>query len=155
MEQAEARLNGRTSPRTILDWLPLVARVLVGAVFIAASIEKILDPAAFADLVANHDLLPLPVVNGFAIILPWLEILIGVLLIAGIWIPGSVLLANALLIMFASALGINMLRGVDVHCGCFTTHPAGSPDMLATLLRDFIILIPSGYLAVKYLFKRE
>jgi hypothetical protein len=71
-------------------------------------------------------------------VLPWLELLLGLCLLAGIWLPGAVLAVNGLLVVFLAAFIFNMARGLDVNCGCFSTG-SGAPAMSAGwyLLRDF------------------
>ena len=55
------------------DILPLLVRLFVGGVFIYASIDKIMHPHGFAELVNNYHILPPYLVNLMAIFLPWLE----------------------------------------------------------------------------------
>ena len=65
-------------------YLLLIFRVIVSFVFIYAGIEKISDPAGFSDAINNYRILPLFLVNFFAIMLPWIELFAGVLLLFGI-----------------------------------------------------------------------
>ena len=86
--------NGWTRQRVII----LAARLILGGVFVFASIDKILHPAAFAEAVYNYQILPDSLINLTAIILPWMELVLGSLLIIGIWMPGTVLVSNLLLL---------------------------------------------------------
>ena len=79
-------------------------RLILGAVFVIASVNKIHQPTAFAKTLHNYQLLPDAFINLTAIILPWLELLLGILLISGLWLPGAALLANLLLLVFFGAL---------------------------------------------------
>ncbi|MCE5334095.1 MAG: DoxX family protein [Desulfobacteraceae bacterium] len=119
----------------------LATRLLLGALLLAASVDKILHPEDFAKIVHNYMILPDSLVNIVAISLPWLEGLLGLLLVAGFWLPGAVVLANALLLIFFSALIFNMARGIDVHCGCFSTKITGSPQTSWYLVRDSLFLL--------------
>lgn len=138
---------GRLRSKPAAFW----ARLLLGVIFIAASIDKIWHPAAFAEAVHNYQVLPDAAVNLTAIVLPWLELVLGALLILGTWLPGAVLLANVLLVAFFSALLFNMVRGLDVHCGCFTTSAEGDPATTWYLIRDAGFLILGGFLFYKEL----
>jgi uncharacterized membrane protein YphA (DoxX/SURF4 family) len=121
--------------------LLIFTRLVLGTIFIAASLDKIAHPAEFAKIVYNYQLLPDSMVNGAAIVLPWLEALLGVLLVAGLWLPGAAVLANVLLLAFFSALLYNFARGLNVHCGCFTTQAAGTPPTMAwNIVRDSLFL---------------
>jgi cobalt-zinc-cadmium efflux system protein len=116
-------------------------RLILGAVFVLASVDKILHPAAFAQAIYNYQILPDAVINLTAIVLPWLELLLGILLIAGLWLPGATVLVNLLLLTFFAALVFNVARGLDVHCGCFTTSTEGTPATAWYLIRDSIFLM--------------
>jgi hypothetical protein len=118
-----------------------------GAVFIYASVDKILHPAAFADAVYNYLILPDFLLNLTAIILPWLELILGLFLIIGLFREGSVLIVTVLLVVFSGAMIFNLARGLDIHCGCFSTS-AGEADasMLWSVIGDGLFLLPAFYL---------
>jgi uncharacterized membrane protein YphA (DoxX/SURF4 family) len=99
----------------------IVARLTLAGIFIYASLDKIAHPAAFANDVYNYQILPDALINLTALVLPWLELFLGLCLLTGIWLPGTVLTVNGLLIVFLAALVFNMARGLDVNCGCFST----------------------------------
>jgi uncharacterized membrane protein YphA (DoxX/SURF4 family) len=70
-------------------WNPLLwGRVVLGAVFIFASVDKILHPDAFAVIIKNYQILPVKLISLAAVVLPWLELILGISLIAGVWLPG-------------------------------------------------------------------
>ncbi|MBW2557344.1 MAG: DoxX family membrane protein [Deltaproteobacteria bacterium] len=122
------------------------ARWILGIVFIYASLHKILYPAAFAEAVYRYQILPDWLVNLTALVLPWLELFLGVFLIIGLWMPGAVVISNLLFIIFMSALSYNMARGLDISCGCFSTSPTAGAADIWTVLRDGMLLIVSLYL---------
>ena len=125
--------------------LAFVARVVLGCVFIYASLDKIRHPELFAEAVYNYQLSPEVGVNLVAIWLPWLEFWCGVLLVLGLWVRGSILILSGLMVVFLAALGINLARGLDIHCGCFTTQGT-DPMTLLSLFRDSLFLILALYL---------
>lgn len=124
----------------------IVARLILGGVFVFASIDKILHPAAFAEAVYNYQILPDSLINLTAIVLPWLELVLGSLLIMGIWMPGAVLVSNLLLLTFIGVLIYNTSRGLDIHCGCFSTEPSRDPLSIWAIARDAVFLVPAVYL---------
>ena len=121
----------------------IVARLILAGIFIYASLDKIAHPAAFAKDVYNYQILPDALINLTALVLPWLELFLGLCLLAGIWLPGAVLTVNGLMVVFLAALVFNLARGLDINCGCFSTG-SEAPAMSAGwyLLRD------AGFLAV-------
>ena len=94
-------------------------RLLLGAYFVYASLDKIADPAAFAKIVYQWQVLgPVPA-NLLAVTLPWVEILAGGLLILGVWRKEAALVIALLLVVFLVAAGSVVARGIDVeNCGC-------------------------------------
>jgi uncharacterized membrane protein YphA (DoxX/SURF4 family) len=138
--------DGKTGARR-RDLVALGIRLVVAVIFIYASVDKILHPAAFAKVVYNYRILPGGLINATAIVLPWLELFLGLLLLIGIWQPGAVLTANALLVAFFAALVFNALRGLDVECGCFSSTPGQSPGPMAWyLVRDSLFLLMGAFL---------
>ncbi|MBW2490210.1 MAG: DoxX family membrane protein [Deltaproteobacteria bacterium] len=121
------------------------ARLILGVIFIYASYDKILHPRAFAEVIYNYQILPDDLINLTAIFLPWLEMLMGVFLIVGFWMQGSVIWCNVLLVVYIGALCFNLARGIDVSCGCFSTTK-GSSISIKTILWDAAFLTLSVYL---------
>ena len=96
----------------------LIIRVILGCIFIYGSYDKILDPGKFARDIANYHIIPLGFENSIAIILPWLELLIGLGLIAGIMVDGSAVISGGLLMIFIVLILQAILRGFNIECGC-------------------------------------
>jgi uncharacterized membrane protein YphA (DoxX/SURF4 family) len=113
-----------------LFWgLALLCRLGLAAVLLYAAWPKLLDPAGFAKAVANYHIV-LPVVgrdyiNATALFLPALELVLGLVLIAGIWKRGAGLLTAALMILFVAAISSAMARGLNIDCGCFGATKLG------------------------------
>ena len=128
----------------------------MAGIFIYASIDKIVHPAAFARDVYNYQILPDALINMTALALPWLELFLGLCLLAGIWLPGAVLVVNALLVVFLAALLFNLARGLDVNCGCFSTGSDG-PAMSTGwyLMRDVGFLALGAFLFYEVFSKRR
>jgi putative oxidoreductase len=130
--------------------LSVRVQIALGAVFVAAAIPKIADPPAFAHMIYNYRLVPGALVNGLALLMPWLELLVGLFLILGVWRREAALLAALLLVVFMGAIGWNLARGHAVDCGCFDVRSAGkTPEQLLTemkwvLLRDVGLLLLAG-----------
>ena len=140
---------GKTNPAKIEKAGFLLARILMGAVFLYASYDKILHPQAFAEAVYNYQILPHAAVNAVALVLPWIELVAGLCLITGIWLPGAATLAALLMAVFTAALVFNQVRGLDVHCGCFSTQAGHGAANLWTVIRDLCFLAVSVYLMLR------
>ncbi|MCP4705452.1 MAG: DoxX family membrane protein [candidate division Zixibacteria bacterium] len=122
------------------DYLSLITRLVVGGIFIYASLDKIANPSEFARIVYNYHLAPGDLVNLAAIILPWLELICGLSVILGFYKEGGILIISFLMVVFIVAIGINVIRGVDLECGCFTVSSKARGSALSLLYRDIGLL---------------
>lgn len=56
---------------------------------------------------------------------------------------------SGLLAVFIGALTFNLIRGLDIHCGCFSTEAATGPADLWTVARDAGFLVASVVMTIK------
>ena len=131
------------------------SRVLLGGIFIWASWDKILDPAAFARAIANYQIVAPMTGNLAALILPWVELVCGACLLLNRWTRGCALVAAALMVVFMAALGYNIHRGVDVNCGCFTLDESAPGNMWLYLVRDIVFLAMAMVVMCRPRFKKQ
>ena len=122
--------------------LVILCRLVLGGVFIYASLDKIANPAEFAKAIGNYHVLPFGLENLLALFLPWLELITGILLIAGIMVDGATILIISMNIVFIFAISQALARGISIECGCFSVSTEGGSNIgFQTILRDFIYLI--------------
>ena len=121
--------------------LAVVLRIALGAVFIYSAWTKLKDSwALFAMAVDSYQLLPLWAVELVARTLPWLELAIGILLIAGLWMRVSTVVTSLLLLTFFGLMIRAYAKGMEINCGCFGP---GETISWRTLLRDGALLAGS------------
>lgn len=101
-------------------WLNLALRLAFGALFLYSSATKLLNPQPFADAVANYRILPESLVNLFALVIIWLQFVVGVFLILGTWAKSAALLTSLMLFAFTIAIWSAVARGLNIECGCFS-----------------------------------
>jgi putative oxidoreductase len=99
--------------------LLVLSRLVLGGLFVYAGIVKVLDPLDFAQNIRNYRLVGQSLSFLAAVILPWLEILAGLALAAGVWRRASAFVISALLGCFIVLTLVTIVRGLDVDCGCF------------------------------------
>jgi uncharacterized membrane protein YphA (DoxX/SURF4 family) len=129
--------------RTIVDndYLTILSRLLIGGMYIIASFYKIMEPTSFAKSIWQYHLVPGPLINLMALILPWLELLIGLAIIVGLTYRAALLWANLLLIVFIVALSSTIVRGIDIDCGCFKAGQSATGPAWQSLLFDLAAML--------------
>jgi uncharacterized membrane protein YphA (DoxX/SURF4 family) len=128
------------------DYLVLLTRIFVGLMFVVVSIEKIVEPAAFAQSIANYNIFSFPVSLVLATIVPWLELVCGLCILFGLFLRGSSLLLSGMVAVFTIALLSALLRGLDIACGCFTQDPTVGKIGGAKVIQNLSLLALSLYL---------
>jgi uncharacterized membrane protein YphA (DoxX/SURF4 family) len=130
----------------ILRRVMLVLRLALGAIFIYAAWTKLRQPwLLFAMSIDSYHLLPEWAVLAVGRTLPWLELLIGLLLIPGVLLRYVATAASALLVVFFAAMLRSYILGQGISCGCFGIGEAISP---LTLVRDGSLLAAAVVLTV-------
>ncbi|CAI8280409.1 MAG: Uncharacterised protein [Opitutia bacterium UBA7350] len=102
--------------RTIIRW---ILRLLLGICFVWAAASKFQDPLAFAAAVASYEVISGIWARGVVLVLPWLELWVGI----GLMIPGlkrgSAWVVWFLLLGFIGLHLSAWWRGLNIECGCF------------------------------------
>lgn len=126
-------------------YLLFLIRLVLGFIFIYAGAEKISDLEAFAISISNYRLLPVSTLNFFAITLPWIELVAGVLMVFGIAVKENSSIVFSMLIIFTIAIIISLFRGLSIDCGCFGK---GSQIGLLKLGENTLMIIGSFLLMI-------
>jgi putative oxidoreductase len=137
-----ARLNETVKKLWANRWVEVAARWFLGLTFIYASYDKIISPGLFAHIINDYNLFPGFSINLIAIILPHVELFCGLALVLGIYPRSAALILIGMLTGFIIALSINLFRGHEFECGCFTL--AESVEKSSTtwwIIRDIIYVV--------------
>jgi uncharacterized membrane protein YphA (DoxX/SURF4 family) len=119
---------------SVAGWL---AGAALGVVLLVAGIAKRVDrrwPAAAAALGAPA---------WTATVLPWVEIALGALLVAGLARPYPAIATAVLLVLFTVLLVVNLVRGRTPPCACFGTR-SREPSSAASVVRNIALLALAG-----------
>jgi len=129
-------------------WLALA--VLAG-VFGWSGLHKVIDPAGFSLSVFRVHLIPYAVVNVVSLWIAWLEFTCAIVLlfiprfrVAALW------LVLCLLIVFSLGLGINLILGSHMACGCFSSSPMAHPISWLELLKNLGLIFVDIYALIAY-----
>ncbi len=130
----------------------VVVRIGLGCMFLWSSLPKIRQPYDFLSDVYNYELVGPKLGLLVAMTLPWMELLVGICLIGGVFVGGALLASAGMGAMFTFVIASALYRGLEISCGCFSTSSADQVSYL-TLVRAAIILVTSlaAYLAVVFL----
>lgn len=99
----------------------LTGRYVVAFVMLGAAIPKLLDRREFERAVSNYALLPARLVAPFSRWLPRAELAVALMLLLGIAVSVVATLAGVLLLAFAAAVSMNLMRGRRIDCGCYSS----------------------------------
>lgn len=137
-------------------WLSTAVRLGLSAVFLTAGFLKVTDLAGSARAVNAYELMSWPVAQVVGAAQPFLEIGIGLFLLAGLATRFAAWLGAISMVVFISGIASAWARGLSIDCGCFSRGgalPVGqSPDYTWDIVRDvaflamavFLIIYPTG-----------
>lgn len=123
-------------PRGYYSWQ--ISRLLLGAIFVYAGVLKGLDVEAFAGRVAAYEILPYTWNYIIATILPFVEMIVGVHLLANRWVRAAAVVVGGLCLTFIGLLLSVQLRGLQIECGCFGPEDTSTP--LQAIGRNLLLL---------------
>lgn len=118
----------------------LIGRLVIGSLFIMASLGKLSDPVSFAQTFINYNLLPQEFAPLAAVFLPWFEFIGGVMIIVGFRRRLMGFSFTLLLIVFTIGISINIARGADMGCGCFDIFGTEENMTIFTVIRDIFFI---------------
>jgi uncharacterized membrane protein YphA (DoxX/SURF4 family) len=137
------------------DWVALILRIALGGVFLAAGGLKVGHADVFASEIAGFQILPHALIAPLALLLPFLELMVGVYLVLGLFTRFAAWFAALEMLLFAGAIGSAVVRGIHTSCGCFgpsdtatTSWPEVGRDLGFTLVAVIIALLAPGALAL-------
>jgi uncharacterized membrane protein YphA (DoxX/SURF4 family) len=111
-----------------MDVAVLVIRLLLGALLVVAGALKVGHPAELASSIAGFRLLPAGVTGPLALALPYVELLLGGYLIAGLFTRTAAIVAAVQFVLYSAAIASAVLRHIPANCGCFGPGDAATAD---------------------------
>lgn len=123
-----------------------IVRLLLGVVMLYTGLVKVIDLDGFVRTVRDYrfplfDVPPGDMIVGYS--LPWLEVLLGVCLIVGVWKRASYLLLAGLLLSFIIPVGYAQYHGFKIECGCFggIEAPISGYHILGLLVAAGVVIV--------------
>ncbi|MBN2366395.1 MAG: DoxX family membrane protein [Calditrichaeota bacterium] len=111
----------------------LILRLFFGCLFLYSSYFKLTEPLDFAETIENYQVFGSWLSHWGAILIPASELILGILLLTGIWIRESFTASLLIFIAFDIMIVQAAIRGLDISCGCFNPSENGPIDALKIL----------------------
>lgn len=152
-QQGSESQSARPIFQLIQPWVSLVARLILGGCFLVAGLLKITDLHQSVIAVAAYDFpisYDMETFLGYA--LPIVEILLGLVILIGLFTRLSALLGGLLQLAYIGIIISVWARGMSIDCGCFT--PGGILDddqktqYVEDIVRDTGFLLCAAWLVV-------
>jgi uncharacterized membrane protein YphA (DoxX/SURF4 family) len=134
------------------DVIGLLARLILGVVLLVAGALKVTSPAVSARAVRAFQILPYDFAGYVGYALPIVEILFGLLLVAGLFTRVSALVGGLMMLAFIIGIGWAWAHGYSIDCGCFGgggTIAASQTQYPLEILRDVGIAACAAWLVVR------
>ncbi|MHC4737304.1 MAG: MauE/DoxX family redox-associated membrane protein [Planctomycetota bacterium] len=125
----------------ILSCFVFITRIALGILFIYGGLYKIRQPYDFLSSVYSYELVGPKTGVLVAVILPWLELLVGVCLVGGVFISGALLFTAGMASLFTYTLSSALLSGLNISCGCFGA--TDQPINYLSVIRTCVIMLLS------------
>jgi uncharacterized membrane protein YphA (DoxX/SURF4 family) len=123
-------------------------RLALGALFLYSGLAKIKAPYEFLASVNNYQLTGPALTVVVAALVPWLETIVGVCLIGGVFTQGAMVGAALLCTAFATAISLAWFRGLHIECGCFESAGRWIDGLVVARSLGLLLLTVLGCLLV-------
>jgi len=123
--------------------LTTILRIAMGLLYIYSGFFKALDLEEFGRVITLYDISPEILVPYGAVLFPFLELIIGLLLLFGFKIKASSFLSIILMIFWIILISISIYRGKSFDCGCFELNRFGITEEIGftVVFRDIVFLL--------------
>ncbi len=103
--------------------------------------------------------MPLYLLHISAITLPWIELLVGLMLVLGVRLRANAAIAGVLLLTFIAAILWALSQDYNINCGCFAQKPDAPQHKIGaqkvfeniglTALCAYIFMFPSSVVTLE------
>ena len=122
-------------------YLSFVFRIILGVIFIISGAAKLPELAAFVDQVEEANILPHALARAYGTALPYVEIVIGALLILGLLSRLAAGIGGLAGLSFIIGNSTRLHRGLYGECGCFGSIASLQFSTQEALIIDCVLLI--------------
>lgn len=112
-------MTGPLGNRPWQEWVTLVARLVLGGALLVAGALKVGSPLVSARAVQAYQILPFDVAAYVGYALPVVEIILGLLIVLGLYTRITAAVGALLMVVFIAGIASAWARGLSLDCGCF------------------------------------
>ncbi len=123
----------------------IAGRLVLAAVFLLSGVDKLRHPQDFWDAIKTYDVGPAALRRPVVLVLPIVEIALGLLWLSGQFLTTASAATLGLLAVFTGVIAVAMRRGRAVPCGCtglFRSATVGWNSIARNCGLGAIVLIP-------------
>lgn len=154
-------MKTKSGKRFITYAIPVI-RIIIGMAFFLAGLAKIIDLRGFQEVIEAFGLFSIPLPLIISIMIPVLEIILGLMLLLGVYIRIAAIHINVLVVIFSWLTFFILRNRPDMLCGCF----GGFLDMtfniyhlivlfIIFILNLFIVIEPSDTWTIQKVFREK
>lgn len=136
----------------IFQHLNVLARIALGGIFIWSAIYKIKWPYIFLGNVYDYEIIGPKFGILIAMVLPWVELYVGICLIGNLLTKGAILIATGMMGLFVFLHAYAIHNGLLIDCGCFGINSSEPVNYLSLLRNCFLFLLCLFCLVFSYNF---
>ena len=129
------------SQLSVKQLLIVIVRLLIGGIFFISGLLKVIHPDAFRETLSSHGLFSTGTIHLISLVLPTVEIAVGLLFALGFRtkITGRIIIL--LLVLFTIEASFAFALGSVVDCGCFPTEGASEPIGVKFFVRNGLLIL--------------
>jgi uncharacterized membrane protein YphA (DoxX/SURF4 family) len=119
---------------------------------LVAGLLKVTKPEVSARAVQAYQILPFDVATYVGYGLPVLEVVLGTLLVLGLFTRAGAAVSGVLLVAFIIGIASAWARGLNIDCGCFGEGGTIDPSQtryLEEILRDVGLVLCAAWLVIR------
>ena len=139
---SRARVAGRESKRQWrMQTLSAALRMIIGGIFFLSGLLKLINQAEFAEALKAYSFLPAIVVEITALVIPYVELIVGLCFALAIQtrLTGGAL--AGLLLVFTLAGAMASINGQGADCGCFPLRGVKTEIGLGFFIRNLFLML--------------
>ncbi len=131
------------SPSSVKHLFIVLVRLTIGGTFFISGVLKVIYPDAFRKTLSTHDLFSTGTIHLISLVLPYVEIAVGLLFALGLRTKVTGRIIICLLILFTVEGWFAYTLGGAVDCGCFPTDAGGERIGVRFFLRNGLLILSS------------